>query len=57
LKDTQQPHRQYVAGKEGVPNRLGPVEEVAALVLWLCSDAVSFNAGAGFGMSGGTARY
>ncbi|RWB53011.1 SDR family NAD(P)-dependent oxidoreductase [Mesorhizobium sp.] len=37
--------------------RLGAVEEVAALVLWLCSDAASFNTGAVFDMSGGRARY
>ncbi|MDX8497074.1 SDR family NAD(P)-dependent oxidoreductase [Mesorhizobium sp. VK4C] len=37
--------------------RLGAVEEVAALVLWLCSDASSFNTGAVFDMSGGRARY
>ncbi|MDX8451792.1 SDR family NAD(P)-dependent oxidoreductase [Mesorhizobium sp. VK9D] len=37
--------------------RLGAVDEVAALVLWLCSDAVSFNTGAVFDMSGGRARY
>jgi NAD(P)-dependent dehydrogenase (short-subunit alcohol dehydrogenase family) len=37
--------------------RLGSVEEVAALVLWLCSDASAFNTGAIFDMSGGRARY
>ncbi|RWA67580.1 MAG: SDR family oxidoreductase [Mesorhizobium sp.] len=37
--------------------RLGAVDEVAALVLWLCSDASSFNTGAVFDMSGGRARY
>ncbi|RWM26611.1 SDR family NAD(P)-dependent oxidoreductase [Mesorhizobium sp.] len=37
--------------------RLGAVEEVATLVLWLCSDAASFNTGAVFDMSGGRARY
>ena len=37
--------------------RLGAADEVAALVLWLCSDAVSFNTGAVFDMSGGRARY
>ncbi|CAN7718914.1 SDR family NAD(P)-dependent oxidoreductase [Mesorhizobium sp. LjNodule214] len=37
--------------------RLGSVDEVAALVLWLCSDASSFNTGAVFDMSGGRARY
>lgn len=37
--------------------RLGEVDEVAALVLWLCSDASAFNTGAVFDMSGGRARY
>jgi NAD(P)-dependent dehydrogenase (short-subunit alcohol dehydrogenase family) len=37
--------------------RLGTVDEVAALVLWLCSAASAFNTGAVFDMSGGRARY
>ena len=37
--------------------RLGDPKEVAALVLWLCSDACAFNTGAVFDMSGGRARY
>lgn len=37
--------------------RLGSADEVAALVLWLCSDTSSFNTGAVFDMSGGRARY
>ncbi len=37
--------------------RLGEAKEVAALVVWLCSDASSFNTGAVFDMSGGRARY
>ena len=39
--------------------RLGNVDEVAALVVWLvpCSDACSFNTGAVFDMSGGRATY
>lgn len=37
--------------------RLGAPEEVAALVVWLCSDAGNFNTGAVFDMSGGRARY
>lgn len=37
--------------------RLGTVDEVAALVIWLCSDACTFNAGAVFDMSGGRATY
>ena len=37
--------------------RLGEPQEVAALVMWLCSDASAFNTGAVFDMSGGRARY
>ncbi len=37
--------------------RLGTVEEVAGMVLWLCSTASTFNTGAVFDMSGGRARY
>jgi 2-dehydro-3-deoxy-L-rhamnonate dehydrogenase (NAD+) len=39
------------------PKRLGRVEEVAGMVLWLCSTASTFNTGAVFDMSGGRARY
>jgi 3-oxoacyl-[acyl-carrier protein] reductase len=37
--------------------RLGTVDEVAALTMWLCSDAVSFSTGAVFDLSGGRATY
>ena len=37
--------------------RLGEPEEVAALTLWLCSEACSFNTGAVFDLSGGRATY
>lgn len=37
--------------------RLGDPKEVAAMVVWLCSDASAFNTGAVFDMSGGRARY
>lgn len=37
--------------------RLGEPEEVAALVLWLCSKACSFSTGAVFDLSGGRAVY
>jgi|SRR5215471_6347835 len=37
--------------------RLGRVDEVAEIVLWLCSNASEFNTGAVFDMSGGRARY
>jgi NAD(P)-dependent dehydrogenase (short-subunit alcohol dehydrogenase family) len=37
--------------------RLGNADEVAGIVLWLCSDASTFNTGAVFDISGGRARY
>lgn len=37
--------------------RLGLPDEVAQMVVWLCSDASQFNTGAVFDMSGGRARY
>jgi 3-oxoacyl-[acyl-carrier protein] reductase len=37
--------------------RLGTVDEVADLTLWLCSEACSFNTGAVFDLSGGRATY
>lgn len=37
--------------------RLGTVDEAAELVLWLCSEACSFNTGAVFDLSGGRATY
>lgn len=37
--------------------RLGTVEEVAEIVLFLCSEACSFNIGATFDVSGGRAVY
>ena len=37
--------------------RLGDPDEVAQLIVWLCSEASRFNTGAVFDMSGGRARY
>jgi len=37
--------------------RNATVEEVAAMVSWLCSDECSYNAGAVFDLSGGRASY
>ena len=37
--------------------RLGTVDEVAEMVMWLSSDACSFNTGAVFDLSGGRATY
>ena len=37
--------------------RLGEVHEAAELVMWLSSDACTFNSGAVFDLSGGRATY
>ncbi len=37
--------------------RLGTVDEVAEIVLWMASEACSFNTGAVFDLSGGRATY
>lgn len=37
--------------------RLGEVDEAAEMVMWLCSDACTFNSGAVFDLSGGRATY
>src|SRR5262249_53210036 len=37
--------------------RTGKLEEVAALVVWLCSEECSFSTGAVFDISGGRATY
>ena len=49
-------HLQYMVSK--IPmNRVGQPEEVAALIIWLCSDDCSFSTGAVFDISGGRATY
>ena len=49
-------HIQYMLSK--IPlGRFGTVEEVAALVTWLCSEECSFSTGAAFDLSGGRATY
>ena len=37
--------------------RFGQVEEIAALVAWLCTEDCSFSTGAVFDLSGGRATY
>jgi 3-oxoacyl-[acyl-carrier protein] reductase len=49
-------HIAYMRSK--IPmNRFGKVEEIAALVAWLCSEECSFSTGATFDISGGRATY
>ncbi len=56
LTGISQQHRDYVTNR--IPmGRLGRVEEVAALTVWLCSDEVSFSNGATYDISGGLAHY
>jgi NAD(P)-dependent dehydrogenase (short-subunit alcohol dehydrogenase family) len=51
-----QAHIDYM--KSRIPmNRFGRVEEIAALVGWLCSEECSFSTGAVFDLSGGRSTY
>jgi 2-dehydro-3-deoxy-L-rhamnonate dehydrogenase (NAD+) len=54
----QMPQSQIDFVRAKIPmNRLGRLEEVAALVCWLASEDCSFNTGAVFDISGGRATY
>jgi 3-oxoacyl-[acyl-carrier protein] reductase len=56
LKQVTQSHIDYMLSR--IPmNRVGRVDEAAALVAWLCSSDCSFNTGAVFDLSGGRATY
>ena len=56
LKQCSPEHVAYMLSK--IPmGRPGQVEEVAALVAWLCSEDCSFSTGAVFDISGGRATY
>ncbi|MBL9212669.1 MAG: SDR family oxidoreductase [Opitutaceae bacterium] len=56
LKQCSPEHVAYMLSK--IPlGRAGSVDEVAALVAWLCSDDCSFSTGAVFDISGGRATY
>jgi len=56
LKQVSEEHRRYMLAR--IPlGRPGKVEEVAALVAWLCSEECSFSTGAVFDISGGRATY
>jgi 2-dehydro-3-deoxy-L-rhamnonate dehydrogenase (NAD+) len=49
-------HVQYMLSK--IPlGRFGLVEEIAAMVVWLCTEECSFSTGAVFDLSGGRATY
>ena len=51
-----QPHIDYMRSK--IPmGRFGSVEEIAAMIAFLCSDEMSFSTGAVFDISGGRATY
>jgi 3-oxoacyl-[acyl-carrier protein] reductase len=49
-------HIQYMLSKIPVA-RFGRVEEIAAMVAWLCTEECSFTTGAVFDLSGGRATY
>ena len=51
-----QAHIDYMLAK--IPmNRFGTVDEIAALVTWLCTEECSFSTGAVFDVSGGRSTY
>jgi NAD(P)-dependent dehydrogenase (short-subunit alcohol dehydrogenase family) len=51
-----QAHIDYMLSK--IPmNRFGTVDEIAALVTWLCTEECSFSTGAVFDLSGGRSTY
>jgi 2-dehydro-3-deoxy-L-rhamnonate dehydrogenase (NAD+) len=51
-----QAHIDYMLSK--IPmNRFGAVDEIAALVTWLCTEECSFSTGAVFDLSGGRSTY
>ncbi|MEA2688201.1 MAG: 2-dehydro-3-deoxy-L-rhamnonate dehydrogenase, partial [Candidatus Eremiobacteraeota bacterium] len=51
-----QSHIDYMLSK--IPmNRFGTVDEIAALVAWLCTEECSFSTGAVFDLSGGRSTY
>jgi 2-dehydro-3-deoxy-L-rhamnonate dehydrogenase (NAD+) len=49
-------HVEFMLSKIPI-GRLGKVEEIAAMVAWLCSEDCSFSTGAVFDLSGGRATY
>ncbi len=57
LLDQMQPDHVATMIAKSPMQRLGSVDEVAALTLWLCSASCTFNTGAVFDLSGGRATY
>ena len=59
LDQLSESHLQHVLDtNDGVPmGRLGEAEDVARLVVWLCTEDCSFSTGAVFDVSGGRATY
>ncbi len=56
LEQMKQEHNDYM--REKIPmGRFGTPEEIAAMVVWLCSQECSFSTGAVFDLSGGRATY
>ena len=56
LEDVSEEHIGYMLAK--IPmGRMGRVDEIAAMVGWLCSSECSYSTGAVFDMSGGRATY
>lgn len=56
VQDISEDQIEYLTDRIPI-GRLGTAEEVAAMVCWLASDAVSFSTGAVFDISGGRATY
>lgn len=56
LQQMSPEHVKYMLARIPI-GRPGTVDEVAALVAWLCSDECSFSTGAVFDISGGRATY
>ena len=59
LDQLSESHLQHVLDtNDGIPmGRLGEAEDVARLVVWLCTEDCSFSTGAVFDVSGGRATY
>ena len=57
LLDQMQPEHVRTMIAKSPMQRLGTVDEVAALTLWLCSGSCTFSTGAVFDVSGGRATY